>query len=34
MRNTNNNNDFGVIVQIIVWGMLILSAYSQIFCRY
>lgn len=34
MRNTNNNNDFGVIVQVLFWGLMILSAYSQIFCRY
>ena len=34
MRNTNNNNDFGVLVQVLFWGLMILSASSQIFCRY
>lgn len=33
MKN-NNNSDLGIILQIFVFGMMILQAYVAFFCNY
>lgn len=34
MRNNNNNSDLGIILQVIVFGMMILKVYTVFFCNY
>ncbi len=34
MRNNNNNSDLGIILQIFVFGMMILKVYTAFFCNY
>lgn len=34
MRNNNNNSDLGIILQVIVFGMIILKVYTVFFCNY
>lgn len=34
MRNNNNNSDLGIILQIFVFGMMILQVYTAFFCNY
>lgn len=34
MRNNNNNGDLGIILQVIVFGMMILKVYTAFFCNY
>ena len=34
MHNNNNNSDFGIILQVFVFGMMILMVYTTFFCNY
>lgn len=34
MRNNNNNSDLGIIIQVIIFGMIILQVYTAFFCNY
>ena len=34
MRNNNNNSDLGIILQVIIFGMMILQVYVAFFCNY
>lgn len=34
MRNNNNNSDLGIILQVFVFGMMILKVYTVFFCNY
>lgn len=34
MRNNSNNSDLGIILQIFVFGMMILKVYTAFFCNY